>query len=196
MNNIIDNIKSFKSNIVQEISDKDIILFHLENNPKCFTRESTTAHITTAAWVVNKTWDKVLMVYHNIYKSYSWTGGHADGDKNLLNVAIKEVEEETGLSKLKIISEKPISLEILTVDGHIKRGSYVSSHLHLNISYLFEADAQDKLRVKPDENSDVKWLPLDSLDKYVNEKWMLENIYNKLIKRCAEIRRNYERPCI
>ena len=67
-------------------------------------------------------------------------GGHADGDADLLRVAKKEVMEECGLQQLTVVSPEIFSLEVLCVDGHEKKGQYLSSHLHLNVTYLFEAD--------------------------------------------------------
>ena len=120
----------------QEEKDKALILGWIRNNENAFSRENTVAHITASAWVVNKDRSKVLMVYHNIYNSWSWMGGHADGETDLLSVAIWEVKEEAGISNVRPVSEEIFSLESLTVDGHVKKGNYVSSHLHLNITYL------------------------------------------------------------
>ena len=75
----------------QEEKDKALILGWISNNENAFSRENTVAHITASAWVVNKDRSKVLMVYHNIYNSWSWMGGHADGETDLLSVAIREV---------------------------------------------------------------------------------------------------------
>ena len=119
----------------QEEKDKALILGWIRNNENAFSRENTVAHITASAWVVNKDRSKVLMVYHNIYNSWSWMGGHADGETDLLSVAIREVKEEAGISNVRPVSEEIFSLESLTVDGHVKKGNYVSSHLHLNITY-------------------------------------------------------------
>ena len=80
------------------------------------------------------------MAYHRLYDSWAWLGGHADGDRDLLAVALREVREESGLAEVHPVSEDLYSLEILTVDGHEKHGRYVSSHLHLNVTYLLEAD--------------------------------------------------------
>ena len=137
----------------QEEKDKALILGWISNNENAFSRENTVAHITASAWVVNKDRSKVLMVYHNIYNSWSWMGGHADGETDLLSVAIREVKEEAGISNVRPVSEEIFSLESLTVDGHVKKGNYVSSHLHLNITYLLEADSEEQVSVKADENS-------------------------------------------
>lgn len=129
---------------------------------------------------MNREYDKVLMIYHNIYHSWAWTGGHADGEEDLLAVAIREAEEETGVTGIVPIKDGIYSLEILTVDGHEKRGAYVPSHLHLNITYLLEADEEAVLRIKPDENSGVKWFPLEEALKASSEPWMVERVYKKL----------------
>ena len=136
--------------------------------------------MTASSWLLNATHDKVLMIYHNIYHSWAWTGGHADGEEDLLAVAIREAEEETGVTGIVPIKDGIYSLEILTVDGHEKRGAYVPSHLHLNITYLLEADEEAVLRIKPDENSGVKWFPLEEALKASSEPWMVERVYKKL----------------
>lgn len=77
--------------------------------------------MTASAWVVNRERTRVLMVYHNIYNSWSWLGGHADGETDLLSVAIREVKEEAGISNVHPVSEEIFSMESLTVDGHVKK---------------------------------------------------------------------------
>ena len=151
----------------------------LESGQDIYTRNDV-AHLTASAWVVSPDRQQVLMVYHNIYNSWAWMGGHADGNKDLLQVARQEVMEESGLKELKLLSPDLFSLEILTVDGHIKRGRYVSSHLHLNVTYLFEADPTQPLTGKPDENSGVAWFPVTELPQKVTEPWFLKWIYSKL----------------
>lgn len=164
----------------QEERDKEMMLSLLATEEDIFTRENAVAHFTASAWLVNKSRDKVLMIYHNIYNSWAWTGGHADGETNLLAVAMKEAQEETGVMDIRPVTEDIFSIETLTVDGHVKRGAYVSSHLHLNVTYLLEADEEEVLRVKPDENSGVKWFPLDEALKASTEPWMVERVYKKL----------------
>lgn len=169
----------------QEEKDKILILEALRNEKAVFTRENALAHMTASAWVTNPSHDKVLMVYHNIYNSWSWLGGHADGETDLLSVAIREVKEESGVKDVKPFSNSIFSLEVLTVDGHIKRGHYVSSHLHLNVSYLLEVDDHDPLFVKPDENSGVRWFSLQGAIDASTEPWFQEHIYSKLNAKLA-----------
>ena len=143
--------------------------------------------MTASAWLVNRAHDKVLMIYHNIYRSWSWTG-HADGERDLLAVAMREAKEETGVSSIRAVSDDIFSLEILTVNGHEKNGVYVPSHLHMNVTYLLETDEDELLRIKPDENSGVQWFWLDeALDAYT-EEWMIERIYRKLNQKLLDQR--------
>ena len=164
----------------QEAADKTLILDYLQKNPDAFYRTNRIAHMTASAWVVNPARDRVLMVYHNIYDSWSWTGGHADGEEDLAAVALREVREETGVRSARLLSEEIFSLESLTVDGHEKHGTYVPSHLHLNVTYLLEADDRDPLTVCEEENSGVRWFTLDGALAASTEPWFVQRIYGKL----------------
>lgn len=167
----------------QEERDKKVMLQLLKTQPDIFARENEVAHFTASSWLLNREHTKVLMIYHNIYHSWSWTGGHADGEEDLLAVAIKEAQEETGVKEIQTVDDTIFSIETLTVDGHEKRGRYVPSHLHLNVTYLLEADEAEVLRIKPDENSGVKWFALEEALEACSEPWMVERIYKKLNKK-------------
>ena len=171
----------------QEERDKALILQWLAQNDNAFLRENPVAHMTASAWVVNRDRSKVLMVYHNIYHSWSWLGGHADGETDLLAVAIREVKEEAGITDVRPVSEEIFSLESLTVDGHIKRGQYVSSHLHLNVTYLLEADSEESVSIKADENSGVAWFTPEQALQKSTEPWFVEHVYKKLIEKAKTI---------
>lgn len=214
----------------QEAADRHVMLRALKTNRFCFDRKSQ-AHFTCSAWVVNPEKTQTIMVFHNIYNSWSWIGGHADGCSDLAAVALRELREETGVEHARIVSpwecvDRPsrrpnadkkakasaneisnemasakeipnevvnasapsptsplFSLEVLTVDGHEKNNRYISSHLHLNVTYLVEVDPSEALRVKPDENSGVKWVSLDQVLNMTDEPWIRERIYAKLLAK-------------
>lgn len=171
----------------QEETDKLTLLNLLQCDADISVRESLLAHLTASAWVVNRDRTKVLMAYHKLYDSWAWLGGHADGSWDLSSVAEKEAREESGIQDLHFVSKNPVSLEILTVDGHEKKGKYVPCHLHLNVTYLFEAEENQNLACKPDENSGVAWIPMDSLAEKCSEPWFVERIYSKLVKKAKEM---------
>ncbi|MDO5552029.1 MAG: NUDIX hydrolase [Lachnospiraceae bacterium] len=170
----------------QEAADRDRILQALDTREGVFERTDETAHITASAWVVNLDRTRVLMVYHNIYHSWSWLGGHADGDADLLAVAMREVREESGLRSLRPVSDEIYSVEVLTVDGHEKRGKYVPSHLHLNVTYLLEADDSQPLFVKEDENSAAAWFELEDALAASAEPWLRDRVYRKLNEKLKQ----------
>lgn len=167
----------------QEEKDKEEILRQICASKSILTRENKNAHFTVSAWIVNKDRRKVLMAYHNIYQSWAWLGGHADGNADLKHVILKEIEEESGLTDVRFVSEDIFSLEILTVAGHEKKGEYVSSHLHLNVTYLLEADMETPIRIKEDENSQIGWISIDEISKKSTEKWFVDRIYSKLCEK-------------
>lgn len=204
----------------QEAADRHVMLRALKSNRFCFDRKSQ-AHFTCSAWVVNPEKTQTIMVFHNIYNSWSWIGGHADGCSDLAAIALRELREETGVEHARIVSPwecvdrssrrlnadqkakasankipnevvnatapsptSPLfSLEVLTVDGHEKNSRYISSHLHLNVTYLVEVDPSEALRIKPDENSGVKWVSLDQVLNMSDEPWIREHIYAKLLAK-------------
>lgn len=180
---LIDDIRNYIPENEQEARDKEVVLQFIEKNTDCLNRENLMAHFTTSIWTVNKERTKTLMVYHNIYNSWSWIGGHADGCEDLASVAMRELEEETGVKNAKLVSNEIFSLETLTVDGHVKKGVYIPSHLHFNITYLAEADEEEVLVVKEDENQAVKWWTFEEALKASTEPWMIEHIYKKLIAK-------------
>ncbi len=181
---LFQEIKNYEPLNEQEARDKEVMLKYILNNENCLMRENLIAHFTVSLWTVNKARTKTLMVYHNIYQSWSWIGGHADGIEDLCSVAMRELQEETGVSNASLVSRDIFSLEILTVDGHIKKGAYVPSHLHLNVTYLAEADENEKLVVNEEENQAVKWWTFEEALKASTEPWFVENVYKKLIERC------------
>lgn len=178
----IGSIEEFVPSNEQEEKDKEIILKYIKTFDDILKRDNEIIHITSSGFVINKDKNKVLMVHHNIFNAWSLPGGHADGDKNLFGVAIREIEEETGVKKISPVTDKIISLDILPVLGHFRKGKYVSAHLHISIVYLFEADESEKVIIKPDENSAVKWIPIDDVVVCSNEPHM-KKVYNKIISK-------------
>ena len=183
----IEEIKEYVPYNDQEAADKEAILYAISNFNNLLTRENPLAHITSSGYIVNKDKSKVLMIYHNIYNSWSWTGGHADGDEDLLYVAIKEAKEETGVKNIKALDKKIFSLDVLPVPAHIKKGKNIASHLHLSVAYLLEADEDDELIIKEDENSGVKWIPIDEVSIYSTEEDMIK-LYEKFNEKIEKIK--------
>ena len=127
---LVSQIRRYVPYNEQEEADKALILNWIEKNDDAFLRDNVVAHMTASAWVVDKDRSKVLMVYHNIYHSWSWLGGHADG-----------------------------------------------------VTYLLEADSEEQVSVKADENSGVAWFTPEEALKKSTEPWFVERVYAKLIEK-------------
>jgi len=167
----------------QEEVERKIMLNYFNIFDDVLTRQNEIGHFTSSAFVLNKARTKILMIYHKIYNSWGWVGGHSDGDSDLLYVAMKEAREETGIKNVKPVLNDIYSVEIFNVNGHVKRGKYVGSHAHLNVTYLLEADENEELCIKEDENSGVKWVPINEILNESSEAWVKDVVYAKIIEK-------------
>ncbi len=174
-------ISSYEPGCAQEDADRRVMLSLLARGEALLTRDNLTMHFTASAWIVNPERSRVLMVYHNLYDSWAWTGGHADGEADLRAVAMREATEETG-ARVRLARPGVFSLETLTVNPHVRRGAFVPAHLHLNLTYLLEADEDAPLTVKPDENRAVGWFTPEGAVDACSEPWM-RPVYEKLNAR-------------
>ncbi len=185
---LMNELQTYQCFNEQEDADLPVLLKAL-NDEAVFLRDNLLYHFSASSWIVNQDHTKVLMCFHNIYQSWSWTGGHADGNMNLFEVALKEAKEETGLTSVRAVNSDIYSIEILTVKPHIKRGKFVNAHLHLNVTYLFEADEHEVLTVKEDENSALAWMSIDDAIVKCTEEEM-KPIYLKLNQKLKMLSHN------
>ena len=181
--NFVNQIENYQPTNEQEAGDQRVILKYIQQFPhNILLRDNEYAHITSSGFIMNQDLTKILMVKHHIINNWAWTGGHADGDEDLLKVALKEAKEETGINNVTALTNEIVALDILPVGGHVKRGKYVSCHVHLSVAFILIADENEQLTVKEDENSDVRWLPVE----FINSKSFTEDdvyLYSKLVEK-------------
>lgn len=183
-----ERLASYQPYNEQEAFDQRAILQFISRNPDYLERTNLVAHFTVSTIVVNEAMDHVLFAHHNIYKSWGWLGGHNDGDEDMLRVALKETEEETGLKKIRPYSDEIFMLDTIYVPNHIKHGRHVSDHLHLNATFLIIADQDEPPVVNQEENSGVAWFPIATVLDVVNEPRMIP-IYQKAFRKIAELKK-------
>lgn len=169
----------------QEERDKEQMLIFTNSFDNVLTRDNVIGHFTASAFIVNKERTKMAAVYHIITDGWTYPGGHADGEEDLLSVALREAEEETGL-KANVLKKEPFLISSNPVNSHIKRGKIVSSHLHFDVLYLMEADEKTQLEYREDESKGVKWIPFNEIE---NEKMvdLIKPIAIKLAKKVNNI---------
>ena len=183
----VETIKQYIPKNEQEKIDRLAMLEFARDNSNSLSRDNKIAHFTNAAIITNKDMDKVLFVNHLIYKSWGWVGGHNDENPNFLEVVLREAKEETGITSVKPLINEPVSIDNILVHNHIKNGHYVGDHIHMNLSYLLVADESEKLVIKEDENSGVKWFKIDEVLNYVSEERMIY-IYKKIFNVLNNLR--------
>ena len=184
----IDSIRAYVPQDAQEAADQAMILDYIARFPDILSRNNPIAHISSSGFVVNAGASKVLMAHHNIFRVWAWTGGHADGETDLLSVALREAREETGAVHILPLSTEIASVDILPVWGHVKRGKYVCAHQHLNVSYLLTADEGDPLQNREGENTQVAGLDAERMLEITNE-WQMDYVYTKLLDRARSLLR-------
>lgn len=173
-------INDYQPTCLQEEQDKGQLLSYFTNFDELLTRENTIAHFSSSGFIVNRERTKTLFIHHKIYNTWCWTGGHVDGNPNFVEVALKEAQEETGLSEFDLLSTEIASLDILPVIGHLKKGKWVSAHLHLSVAYVLVANEGDQLIQNKVETNGIKWLSFDEISEASGEAEMLP-IYDKLV---------------
>jgi 8-oxo-dGTP pyrophosphatase MutT (NUDIX family) len=138
---------------------KQITTF-VQQNPDCFERSLLIGHVTGSAWILDKSHQFTLLTHHRKLDKWFQTGGHCDGDSDVLNVALKEAQEETGLSDIQIISPN-----IFDIDIHeIPERKGVPAHLHYDVRFLFKADMNQPFTVSS-ESTDLAWVALSEVSK-------------------------------
>ncbi len=179
----LEEIRNYTTQDKKENKEKQIMLQYIEQYYDVIPyRSNMLFHMTVSSMIFNEQKDSVLMIYHKIYQSWTWTGGHADGERDLQKTALREAQEETGLYDLKMLKNGIASVDILTVEGHYKNNEYVCPHIHFNVTYCFIASQKSRLICNKNETEGIKWIPISDIKIYCNEQKMIP-IYEKVIKR-------------
>ena len=148
----------------QETADRHTMLRCCELfGDTVLSRANSVAHITSSGFLMNPSLTGALLVHHNIMDRWAWTGGHVDGETDLLGVAVREAREETGAKAIQPLSRSIAAVDILPVPSHTRRGEYVGAHLHLSVAFVLICAQDQPLRSKPDENSGVRWFSVDEI---------------------------------
>lgn len=143
------------------------------STPQCAQRDCFPGHLTGSAWVVNKPGDEVLLLLHAKLKCWLQPGGHADGEFDLRNVALREAREESGLVSVALLQE-----EIFDVDVHrIPASAREPEHYHYDVRFVVSADEAEPLVIN-DESHDLRWIPLADIERYTTE-WSVLRMRDK-----------------
>lgn len=140
----------------------------VEEQPGCLERSCVPGHLTGSAWIVDYTHRRVLLTHHRKLDKWLQLGGHADGDPDLLAVALREAREESGLASITMLSP-----EVFDVDVHaIPARREDPAHLHYDLRFLLRADGDEPLVISA-ESKDLAWVEIDRLAAFSSEESLL-----------------------
>ncbi|WP_138992147.1 NUDIX hydrolase [Larkinella sp. C7] len=141
------------------------IIHFVRNHPDCFERHLSIGHVTGSAWIVSPDHRQVVLLHHAKLDRWFQPGGHADGDPDLLGVALREAEEETGLQNLKVVSPAIFDVDVHTIPARASE----PEHLHYDIRFLLEAPT-DQPFDQTAETKEVRWVNVAEIEKLTTEK--------------------------
>jgi 8-oxo-dGTP pyrophosphatase MutT (NUDIX family) len=136
----------------------------MSDNP--YDRSNLIAHVVADAWIVNPARTHVLMVEHKLNKCWMAPGGHCDGDPDVMAGALREAQEEAGLTDLKPL----LNGNIFTLNsGHVplrtRNGVVEPDHIHFDVCFAFEAQDNAALAIS-DESTGLQWIALSEIENY------------------------------
>lgn len=140
----------------------------VEENPRCAERSLEVGHLTGSAWIVDSARKRTLLTHHAKLGIWVQLGGHADGDLNIASVAMREAQEESGLTRLRLVSA-----DIFDVDRHwIPPRKSEPGHWHYDVRFMIEADEVEPL-VITSESKDLRWVEIARMADFSTEESML-----------------------
>lgn len=161
-------LKKYKPIDPADQAQADRIHVFVETTPDCFERSHVAGHVTGSAWLVDKSKKRVLLTHHKKLGKWLQLGGHADGDHDPIDVAIKEAKEESGIDDIQ-----PVSTEIFDVDVHLipARGTE-PEHFHYDIRFALETDSPENFVVS-NESNQLAWVNIERLENVSKERSLL-----------------------
>jgi 8-oxo-dGTP pyrophosphatase MutT (NUDIX family) len=142
-------------------------LLFAESHPDCLLRTCLEGHLTGSAWIVSPDRRKTLLTHHQKLGKWLQLGGHADGDPDLLAVALREAHEESGLTRIF-----PVGRLLFDVDRHrIPARGAEPEHWHHDLRFMVEADPAEPLVISS-ESKDLAWVEVDAVTSLNPEESM------------------------
>jgi 8-oxo-dGTP pyrophosphatase MutT (NUDIX family) len=154
---LIASLQRYTSNFAEELIFRDAFIALLQNED-AYQRWHLPGHITCSAWVINQNKNKALLIHHKKLNRWLQPGGHADGDENIYQVALREAQEETGVQHFNLLSQEIFDLDIHPIPARAD----MPAHDHYDIRLLFEAKEEDQLLLNEEVNH-ISWFAADDI---------------------------------
>jgi 8-oxo-dGTP pyrophosphatase MutT (NUDIX family) len=174
-NNIIQLLHNYLPQNDSEKKFKIAMLHFINTTSQCFQRSHLSGHITASGWLLNKSGDKVLLLHHKKLNEWYQLGGHADGDSDLLAVAIKETQEESGIKNIIAIDRAIFDIDIHIIPEY----KNISEHIHYDVRFLLQVNSDEK-PIQNKESLQLNWFSKD-FTLFPNKKPSMKRMFDKWI---------------
>lgn len=171
---LLDALRRYAGAHPDEHATLDRFVRFVELEARCFERSFETGHVTGSAWVLNANHSQVLLTHHRKLDRWLQLGGHADGDPNVLAVALREAQEESGLEDFEVVGDGIFDIDIHPIPARAE----AARHLHYDVRYILRTAGSTDYRVS-DESHDLRWVPLDEVSTLTGEESML-----RMVRKC------------
>lgn len=174
---LLELLKAYNPTAPEELVAKKEIIDFVEQQEDCFERSLEIGHITGSAWLISQDGTKVLLMHHSKLNMWVQLGGHCDGDHDVLRVALKEAQEESGIEEIV-----PVDGKIFDIDIHlIPANSREKEHYHYDVRFALQVTSDQQI-VQNSESKELRWigkdrneLPTDSRSVVrMFDKWMAQ----------------------
>ena len=139
--------------------------------PNCFERSLSIGHVTGSAWLVNQAKTHVLLTLHKNLNKWLQLGGHADGNPHVLDVAIREAQEESGLSEFAVLSENIFDIDIHLIPAR----KHEAAHYHYDVRFALQTVGSEEYHIS-DESHDLAWIEVQKVREFTQEEAMLRMV--------------------
>lgn len=162
--NLVNELQKYKPFNVKEKANVDDVLNYLENNTNCYSRTNLSGHVTAGGLVVDGK-GNVLLNHHKLSGLWFQFGGHCDGESDCINVAKREIFEESGIQDYELISNGIYDVDVQKIEYNAKKNE--PEHFHYDINFLFLV--KDKSFEISNESTEIKWVSIEEAKKLINK---------------------------
>jgi 8-oxo-dGTP pyrophosphatase MutT (NUDIX family) len=155
----------------------------IESHPDCLLRSCMPGHLTGSAWIVSPDRRRTLLTLHRKLGKWLQLGGHADGDPDLLAVALREAREESGLSRLTVVDGRLFDVDCHWIPG---RGPD-AGHWHHDLRFMLEADPMEPLRATSESRA-LSWVEVAGVTA-LNPEESMARMVRKTLSAGRSLRR-------
>jgi 8-oxo-dGTP pyrophosphatase MutT (NUDIX family) len=168
---LLDQLAAYQAAHPAEAETVEQFIGFVRSQPECFERTLAIGHITGSAWIVTPDGSEVLLTHHRKLDRWLQLGGHADGDPDVIAVALKEAQEESGLEEFELLGSGIFDLDIHPIPARKNE----PEHLHYDVRYIFRATGHTDFTVS-EESHDLRWVPIDEVQTLTTEESMLRMV--------------------